>query len=257
MRNLHFCFHPSLSLGDRSNLLPRVHELLADPGNRVGVRAGGRREIWMHSEEVNPSLVVKVNYSRTWTRRLRQLFGGSKSRKEFESYRALEEEGLPIPEVLAWGTFGFPNWIASGCFLVSCRLVGTMTLLQRLQDPGLDVDAVVGPLSELLQALKRAGFEHHDLRGRNILVTTEKIPRYYLLDAREIRPEEVGSQQTVEESIGKLLGYSLVQNVDASRINFLKENLRKNLDLDEALLASSSERYRLYAEARLKRKGHL
>ncbi|MDP7036095.1 MAG: lipopolysaccharide kinase InaA family protein [Planctomycetota bacterium] len=257
MENLHFCFHPSISPEERSNLLPKVHELLSDPENRVGVRAGGRREIWMNSEEMTPSLVVKVNYSRTWTRRLKQLFRGSKSRMEFDSYRALEEVGLPIPRVLAWGTFGVSRWIASGCLLVSYRLLGASTLLQRLQDPGLDVDAVVGPLSELLRALQRAGFEHHDLRGRNILVTTENVPRYFLLDAREIRPEVKGSKQTVEESVGKLLGYSLAQDVDASRIKILKENLRRNLDLDEDFLESSTERYRLYAEARLKRKGHL
>lgn len=117
---------------------------------------------------------------RYWLRR-------SKALTEVWGYRELRKIGIPVPEVLAYGEkrqFGF----LCAAFIVTLAVDESKDLkkftdeLQSRVERKQTYRSLAKQLAGQLRVVHRAGFFHHDLKWKNILVKTVSGPSLYWID---------------------------------------------------------------------------
>ena len=119
-------------------------------------------------------------------RGLRQWFGRSRLRAEWENLRLFASYGVATAELIAYGETGVRNYQGA---VITRGMVRTRDLAGLAQE-GNPILAdkrwrlgVIRHLSESVRALHTAGFVHNDLKWRNILVELDKDePLAYLID---------------------------------------------------------------------------
>lgn len=115
---------------------------------------------------------------RFWCRR-------SKARGEYQNYRRLKDLGAPVADRVAAAEQRDMLGRLRSAWIITRAVPQSQTLLQFMADqpPEAARRQIVAELAEITRRLHRAGFAHHDLVWRNILVSCfGRHPKLYLID---------------------------------------------------------------------------
>jgi len=141
--------------------------------------------------------------SQLWSGMLRGTFlGRSKARREFENLAKLRHWGLDAPEPIAFGEEREVRWLLRS-YLISASVPSPMPLdiyvRERLpgkksEDPGGIRRTLLESLAGATRRLHDHQFVHHDYSWRNIILSGERLDRFWLIDAHKGRQWRVRAQ---------------------------------------------------------------
>jgi len=150
-----------------------------------------------------PGLILKsYRMSRTWDR-WKQMFRGSRARKEwFEAHR-LKSLGIPTIDPIAFGEEREGRWIVRSELLMREFPDATdlMSYL-RTQRSLAPRKMLIESLARDVQRLYEAGIFHRDLHGKNILVRERAAaPEYRIIDLQSVSQLPLGTQAAREKNL--------------------------------------------------------
>jgi tRNA A-37 threonylcarbamoyl transferase component Bud32 len=183
--------------------------------------------------------------SRSWSFCLRL----SKSRREFENYAVFQRLGISAAEPIAWGEErGFlrrllRNFIITRAVPDACELDDYLAAA-----PGRAYrDLLRRDLASMVRRMHSAGFYHHDLVARNVLVSCADAgqPRLFLIDCPRGAFASFGGRRKALRDLASLDKSAVRCCSRTERLRFLLEYLGKtHPDAEARALARACLHYR-------------
>jgi len=115
--------------------------------------------------------------------------GGNRAAREARNFVLLRDAGIGVPEVFSFGEYTDSSKNGSISFIITKRLNNITTLSEiiiKFHNGELSVAFLLRCIDSIVDTVARmhaAGFSHHDLHGKNILVgslTNGNIPIFFL-----------------------------------------------------------------------------
>jgi tRNA A-37 threonylcarbamoyl transferase component Bud32 len=164
----------------------------------------------------------------------------SKARREFENYATFERLGVPAAERIACGEERDWTGRLNRAFIITRALPASeLDAFFRATPRSVHRRQILAELAGMVRRLHSAGFFHHDLVARNVLVsqeTPEHEPRLFLIDCPRGGFASVGKERKRLRDLASLdkKGSQLCSR--AERLRFLLRYLDKPCVDDEVRL---------------------
>jgi tRNA A-37 threonylcarbamoyl transferase component Bud32 len=178
--------------------LDSVKAVLACVGDRLAAWSRTSDTIWCDLPFSSSSVYVKRYHYPRWSHRLRGMLRGtflsnSRARSEFVALRLMRQLGIQAVRPVAFGERRVAHFVRS-CFLITEAVPDAMPLSTFIKTFGDRRDSVqerrgrrdiLTSLARQVRHMHEAGFVHHDLFWRNVLIRFLPDSRFefYFLDA--------------------------------------------------------------------------
>lgn len=150
----------------------------------------------------------------------------SKARCEYDNYAVFRQLDIPCADRVAWGEDRDALGRLRRAFIITVAIPDAAPLpqfCQERQPKPATRQEIVRQLSSIAQRLHRAGFCHHDLVVRNLLITPE--PKVWLIDCPRGAHRRVGRNRARLKDLASLDKGATLLARRTERLAFLKAYL--------------------------------